>query len=382
MAFVRAEQFYMGHAAGRGRRTAVTTDRRQKRRSSEEVYSEGFTSKIIIYTRKSNRTEMAQLITAFFRRETNPAAAAAAAFEKLPPRKLGQDVTKPPVFLNTGKKYSNNKDAIRKRLARGVAKQKKKREGAATPRREPFLVDFEKETHYIDERGRKRKRKKIRSRASEGGNVTKNGRRRWTDSERNLVVDCYEKCHDYGAAARHLVFHNPSLFGHRTPGKPDGITRYDVRQIVLAHKKGVKSDDRGRPPSLPHDLLLVIIAAMGSVVAARTTLVSAPALQPVAIGVIIANGYSYLLEQLSCRAKKVLLLKLVYQTPHESEQVAKRCTMWRYTQASEGLQRKDMDHGFETGILCSCSPNSKRACGQRGSYGDYVYPEEGENLDN
>ena len=132
----------MGHAAGRGRRTAVTTDRRQKRRSSEEVYSEAFTSKIIIYTRKSNRTEMAQLITAFFRRETNPAAAAAAAFEKLPPRKLGQDVTKPPVFLNTGKKYSNNKDAIRKRLARGAAKRKKKPEGPAGPRREPFLVDF------------------------------------------------------------------------------------------------------------------------------------------------------------------------------------------------------------------------------------------------
>ena len=51
----------------------------------------------------------------------------------------------------------------------------------------------------------------------------------------------------------------------------------------------------GRPPTLPEALLPVIISAMAAVVTPRATVIAAPLLQMVGMGVIMGLGYSHLL---------------------------------------------------------------------------------------
>ena len=48
--------------------------------------------------------------------------------------------------------------------------------------------DFEKETHYIDNKGRKRKRKRLRSISEPSGAVGPKGQRVFSASEKELIV--------------------------------------------------------------------------------------------------------------------------------------------------------------------------------------------------
>lgn len=206
------------------------------------------------------------------------------------------------------KKLSQTTEAIRKRKKRAAQKAKKAK---AAPARERAATDAEKfqntvvqenETHYIDPRGRKRKRKTTRTRAASNGVVTKGGSRQWTQSERSIVIELHQKLNSFGApdyarVARELHTRHPAMFGKGAPGKPNGILHQDIRAIVLAHKKGEIDDGRGRPNSLPESLNLMIIAALASVVSARATICSASLLQPIAIGVIVAQGFGELLNE-------------------------------------------------------------------------------------
>ena len=204
---------------------------------------------------------------------------------------------------------SQTKDAIRMRKAR--AKTKKavaKKAKAPVAARERAAVDaakaseFEKETHYLDVKGRKRKRKTTRTKVASNGVVSKGGRHKWTPSERAIVVEMHAKINSFGApdyarVARELQVRQPHMFGVGSPAKPKGISRVDVRAIVSAHETGEIADGRGRPSALPEALVLLILAALSSVVKARATICSASLLQPVAIGVIIAQGYGELLNE-------------------------------------------------------------------------------------
>ena len=199
-------------------------------------------------------------------------------------------------------------EAIRKRRERAHNKKKKQkapREKAAVDA-EKAAVEPEAETHYEDSRGRKRKRKMLRSIAGASGVTGKKGKRLYSDTEKEMLL---EECAaqqkktigalDYGVVARELARKHPVLFGKGAPGMAEhGIGRQTVRHIVLrAAKKDQAQDGRGRPPALPQVLTLMILAALTSVVEARSTIVSGPMLQPVAIGVIIATGHATLLQE-------------------------------------------------------------------------------------
>jgi hypothetical protein len=211
-------------------------------------------------------------------------------------------------LLGEKKTPSQSKEAIRKRNERAAARKtaaKKAAKEAKTPRERATIdaekCDIEKETHYVDVKVRKRKRKTTRTRVASGGVMTKAGSRKWTQSERSIVVELHKKVNSFGApdyarVARELHVQQPQMFGNGAPAKPNGITHQDVRAIVLAHEKGEISDGRGRPAALPEFLNLMIIAALSSVVSARATICSASLLQPVAIGVIIAMGFGDLLN--------------------------------------------------------------------------------------
>lgn len=97
--------------------------------------------------------------------------------------------------MNDGKKqYSRNPDAVRKRREYAQKKKfKKPREKSVVDAEKAVASSFEKETHYIDGRGRKRKLKRLRTRADPSSKVGKGGKRRYTDDERDLVVKAYEK---------------------------------------------------------------------------------------------------------------------------------------------------------------------------------------------
>ena len=162
--------------------------------------------------------------------------------------------------------------------------------------------DFEKETHYVDGSGRKRKRKVIRTRALDSGVITKNLSRKWTDTERELVVAQHTKMAQvthkpsWGSVAGELQKLHPTIFGRGSPGKPEGILRQDVRSIVERHRKRQITDGRGRPTALPEFVVVIMMAAMTSIVHARCSIISAPLLQPVAIGAIIASGCASVLN--------------------------------------------------------------------------------------
>lgn len=209
------------------------------------------------------------------------------------------------------KQYSSNPDAVRKRRERradqarnAAAKQKEKsiRDAAKAAARAAAAADVEAETHYIDKRGRKRPRKQLRSRADEtSARVGPKGNRRFTDTEKALIVSKFDamqaRCVGrpyWSTVAKELIRAHPTLFGPNAPGfhSAAGISAQAVRQVVLRHQRGVLADGRGRPAALPEAVILMIVAAFTSVVSARTTIVSAPMLQPIAIGIVIAQGYA------------------------------------------------------------------------------------------
>ena len=203
------------------------------------------------------------------------------------------------------KKLSTSKHAIRMRNARKRAQKEAAKKVQPAPARERAAADVEKmtenETHYVDLKGKKRKRKMTRTRVASEGVVTKGGSRQWTPSERSIVVEMHRKLNNFGApdyarVARELHVRHPGMFGVGAPAKPKGISRVDVRAIVLGNEKGEKADGRGRPSALPEALNLLIIAALSSVLSARATICSASLLQPIAIGVIISQGFGELLN--------------------------------------------------------------------------------------
>jgi hypothetical protein len=205
--------------------------------------------------------------------------------------------------------------AVRKRKARAELAKKKKQGRGGTPR-ERACVDgekaaarrgeYEKETHVIDRTGRARKRKKLRSLDLDlPGRLGPKGQRIFAEEEKEIVVAVYRKhlqkslgpAREYGQVAVKLQREHPTLFGPGAPGLPDGLSRQCVRQIVLRAEQPGKDDMRGRPPALPEYVIVMIVAAMASVCASRATIMSAPMLQPIAIGVILAAGLGSLLYE-------------------------------------------------------------------------------------
>ena len=153
-----------------------------------------------------------------------------------------------PQAAGSKKKLSSNPDAVRKRREREAQRSFKRAKAA---RREKAAADAEKaapaepqtpvasksaasntekETHYVDPRGRKRKRKTVRTRALESGELG-GTQRRWTPSERELVVAFHLKMGkpEFGRVANELHRLHPTMFGPGSPGKPKGISRQDVR---------------------------------------------------------------------------------------------------------------------------------------------------------
>jgi hypothetical protein len=213
-------------------------------------------------------------------------------------------------LTSTGKPYSQNKDSKKKRAqrARNKAAAESTRARAVAdesfpspPPNPPRAQEIEKETEYVDSRGRKRKRRVSRSRAAFAGATTQGGYRKITDVEKALVVRKHTEMQartafrlGYAPVALELARTHPELFAQSESGP--GISRAAVRNVVKRHLKGdVTETAAGRPAALPLALIVAIIAAMSSVLTTRATIVSAPMLQPIAVGIILAKGYGALL---------------------------------------------------------------------------------------
>ena len=88
------------------------------------------------------------------------------------------------------------------------------------------VADVEKETHYTDARGRKRKLSKIRSIAAPSGAVGAGDARVFSRTEKELVIEQAKKMAkvqvgskpDYAGVARELQRLHPTLFGRGAPG--------------------------------------------------------------------------------------------------------------------------------------------------------------------
>ena len=227
-------------------------------------------------------------------------AAARAAFSEAPAGASGAEK----------KHYSQSAEAVRKRAERAL-KKARNRPPLQAPLASPPPAchgqaageeEAEAETHYRDPRGRVRKRRRLRSRAGAAGTFTAKGSRMYDDTERHIVVELHQKLTEkaawgvtWASLARELSFSHPTIFGDKAQGGP--ISRHSVRAILRRHAAGTITDDRGRPPALPQNVFVAILAALTSVVSARATIVSAPMLQPVALGVIMSFGLSHLLTQ-------------------------------------------------------------------------------------
>ena len=157
------------------------------------------------------------------------------------------------------------------------------------------------------------------------------GRRLFTKHEKALVHEELQKLAsretpDFAWLAARLQSRHREYFGAGTPRMPEGITRQQVRAI---HLQGRPMDDgmsnmpgQGRHPALPESVVLAIIALLASVVKskvcpARPSHASHPShspalnppsplqainftarmLQPLAVGVIIAQGFGSVLAE-------------------------------------------------------------------------------------
>lgn len=156
----------------------------------------------------------------------------------------------------------------------------------------------------MDARGRKRKRKHLRSVLDVGGVVGDKGKRVFTLDEKKVVIETHKRLQersmgkvDYGTVARALQESHPTMFGKGAAGMENaGISRQSVRTVVL---RGAKEsiDGRGRPPALPEHVMSMILATFTAVVTTRATIITAPMLQPIAVGVIIAAGFASVLHE-------------------------------------------------------------------------------------
>ena len=77
--------------------------------------------------------------------------------------------------------------------------------------------------------------------------VTAGGSRKWQPSERAVVIDIHRKINTFGSDAYAstailLQRRHPKMFGRGSPGKASGITRQDVKQIVLAENEGERAN--------------------------------------------------------------------------------------------------------------------------------------------
>ena len=129
-----------------------------------------------------------------------------------------------------------------------------------------------------------------------GCQVSSTGNSRiWTDHERWLVHQSKKvkpNLKDLDRAKELRIAH-PEYFGPGTACKPNGIAKHDVHSIL---ERPIEDADRkwggNRPAALPAFVLEAGIAAMGAVVSSKATVFSAPLLQPIFLGVVVAMGYS------------------------------------------------------------------------------------------
>ena len=201
------------------------------------------------------------------------------------------------------KKPSMNPDAVRKRAERKRNAKKRKRQatpepesaGSSTSPAPRVAVDPEAETHFIDGKGRRRKRKTTRSRAHDPVDTTGGGGRKFSVTERSLIVEEFERQAEklfgrpsWVSVRNELMRKHPLIFGT--------VSAEAIRVVVLRHQKGEQPDGRGRPEALPVALQATIIAVLTAVVSTRTTTFSAPMLHPIVLGVVAAQGYASLLN--------------------------------------------------------------------------------------
>ena len=223
--------------------------------------------------------------------------AAATAQEKMKEdaiKKAKEDAAAQPAAQHASRnevKLSSNNSAVKKRnqRARKKVRDAKSLQAATGPMMAVEGIaqqpagNIEQETHYVGARGRKRKRKTLRSRAGAAGKTGKGGRRVFTSMEKTSILNKYDimKARTafgiaYARVAKELGRQQPSLFGVGAVGMTDGISGAAVRQVVLRRNK--LEDNRGRPPAVPTYVVAMIVAAFTSVVSARSTLISAPLL--------------------------------------------------------------------------------------------------------
>ena len=129
-------------------------------------------------------------------------------------------------------------------------------------------------------------------------------------TERQIVVDTFLRfnpSYDPDSVPRksnlvavshhlHTAAELKSIFGPGSPCSPRGISKATILRMVARQEQKEIDDRRGRPPAVPEDMLAKVLTVLTMVVSARATIVSAPMLQPIALGVLIAYGYGTLLR--------------------------------------------------------------------------------------
>ena len=129
-------------------------------------------------------------------------------------------------------------------------------------------------------------------------------------TERQIVVDTFMRFnpgYDPDSVPRksnlvavshhlHTAAELKGIFGPGSPCCPRGISKPTILDMVARQKQKEIDDRRGRPPAVPEHVLAKVLTVLTMVVSARATIVSAPMLQPIALGVLVAYGYGNLLR--------------------------------------------------------------------------------------
>ena len=131
----------------------------------------------------------------------------------------------------------------------------------------------------------------------------------------------------YAQVAAKLRIRYPSIFGHLAEGNrwtnsengDKGIARQQVRFVVFQHSNaanGTAVDGRGRNDAVPLEVTALMIKACNSVVSTRAIQWSAALLQPIALAVLIHEGYGHLLRDPEQRKRGLFCLSRGWLTAH------------------------------------------------------------------
>ena len=156
----------------------------------------------------------------------------------------------------------------------------------------------------------------------------KKKQRAWTDDQEAIMVarmraaprttpnGSSQTCPSFEWARADLVKTNPEVFGPPSESGASAVSRQALCRLWKRHEDGEKLDRRGRPNTLPQEVIDKISETLRSVIDTKATLFAISQLRPIAVGVLQSCGYGALLTRQAAKGVFSLSVRFMAKLLH------------------------------------------------------------------